>query len=308
LGVLDLAKRLAPSDVAILLLGETGVGKDLFARTIHEHSLRSKRPFVAINCGAIPPTLLESELFGHVQGAFTGAGRDHAGVFEQADGGTLFLDELGEMPLPMQAGLLRALENGEIRRVGDVKPRTVDVRVVSATHRDLAQMVETRTFRADLMYRLDAAKIRISPLREREDDVLLLAHHLLAREASRMKKRVPGFSPEALLSLADYPFPGNVRELKNEVARAVALTAQDSPVMATSFSEKLAPRGDRPRYEADRKMTLKQCVEMAERHAVETALARNRGNLTQTARELGVSRAGFYKLLVRLGLRQSESE
>jgi two-component system response regulator HupR/HoxA len=210
----------------------------------------------------------------------------------------------------MQAGLLRTLENGEIRRVGDTKTRTVDVRLVSATHRDLPQMVEAKTFRADLMYRLDAAKVRIPPLRERGDDVVLLAHHLLGREASRSKKRVPGFSPEALLSLMAYEFPGNVRELRNEVARAVALTPADSPVMASAFSEKLSgTSGGRAPAATGRALTLKEAVEMAERHTVESALARNRGNLTQTAKELGLSRAGFYKLLVRLGLRQGgESE
>ena len=185
LSALDLARRLARSEVAILLSGETGCGKEVFARTIHEHSVRVDGPFVAINCGAIPPSLLEAELFGTVEGAFTGAGKGRAGVFEQAHGGTLFLDELAEMPLAMQAGILRAIENGEIRRVGDTTTRTVDVRLVSATHRDLPQMVEAKTFRADLMYRLDAAKVRIPPLRDRGDDVIQLAHAFLAAEARR---------------------------------------------------------------------------------------------------------------------------
>ena len=306
LAALDLARRLARSEVAILLSGETGCGKEVFARTIHEHSARSTGPFVAINCGAIPPSLLEAELFGHVEGAFTGARKGRAGVFEQANGGTLFLDELGEMPLAMQAGILRALENGEIRRVGDTATTTVDVRLVSATHRDLAQMVETKTFRADLMYRLDAAKIRIPSLRERGDDVIQLAHAFLAAEARRAHKRVLGFAPEALLSLTAYKFPGNVRELKNEVARAVALTPEGSHLVPTAFSDKIAPKtpteAPAPAPGLGPK-TLKESVALAERHAVEMALARAEGNVSQAARDLGLTRPGLYKVLERLGLR-----
>ncbi|MEQ9503322.1 MAG: sigma 54-interacting transcriptional regulator [Deltaproteobacteria bacterium] len=302
---LDLARRLATADVAILLSGETGCGKEVFARSIHDHSARRDGPFVAVNCGAIPPSLLEAELFGHVEGAFTGAGSGRAGVFEQAHGGTLFLDELGEMPLAMQAGILRALENGEIRRVGDTKVRHVDVRLVSATHRDLAEMVEAKTFRADLMYRLDAAKIRIPPLRERGDDILQLAHAFVAEEARRARKRIRGFAPEALLLLDAYPFPGNVRELKNEVARAVALTPDGSLVVPTAFSDKLRPNAaaNEARADNERTRTLKESVALAELHAVELAITRADGNLSQAARDLGLTRPGLYKVLVRLGLR-----
>ncbi len=306
LTALDLARRLARSDVAILLSGETGCGKEVFARTIHATSARAGRPFVAINCGAIPPSLLEAELFGHVEGAFTGAAKGRAGVFEQADGGTLFLDELGEMPLAMQAGILRALESGEIRRVGDTKTRTVDVRLVSATHRDLGQMVDAKSFRADLMYRLDAAKIRIPALRERGDDVIQLAHAFLGIEARKARKRVLGFAPEALISLAEYSFPGNVRELKNEVARAVALTPDGSHLVPTAFSDKIAPKVagvEAPPEQGDRPRTLKQSVAVAERHAVELALVRSEGNVSQAARDLGLTRPGLYKVLERLGLR-----
>ncbi len=305
---LDLAKRLAPSDVPLLLVGETGSGKEVLAKLVHRESARAGGPFVAINCGAIPPTLLESELFGHVTGAFTGAGRDHAGVFEQAHGGTLFLDELGEMPLPMQAGILRAIENGEIRRVGDTRTRQVDVRLVSATHRDLVKAVESGSFRADLMYRLDAARIPIPPLRERGEDVILLAHHLLGMEARKTKKRVLGFSPEAILALGAYPFPGNVRELRNEVARAVALTQAGAHVLPSAFSEKLTQRAPTMAEGPGQPRTLKASVEMAERHAVELALARAEGNVTQAAKDLGLSRPGLYKVLVRLGLRSGDSE
>jgi len=305
LDALAMARRLAPSDLSVLLSGETGSGKEVFARLLHDDSPRARGPFVAINCGAIPPSLLESELFGHVEGAFTGANKAHAGVFEQASGGTLFLDELGDMPLAMQAGILRALENGEIRRVGDTKTKEVDVRFVSATHKDLAQMAAAGTFRADLMYRIQAVKIRIPPLRERGEDVLELAHAFLGREAKRAKKRVLGFSPEALLSLTEHSFPGNVRELKNEVARAVALTAEGSHVLPSALSERLAPRAGAKPSEALRVRTLKECVELAERHAVELAMARNDGSVTRAAKELGLTRPGLYKVLVRLGMRSA---
>jgi two-component system response regulator AtoC len=290
------------------LRGETGSGKELFARMIHQLSGRAQGPFVAINCGAIPASLLESELFGHVEGAFTGAAKARAGVFEQAHGGTLFLDELAEMPLLMQASLLRALENGEIRRVGDSKPKKVDVRLVSATHRDLQQMVGLGSFRADLMYRLEAAQIRIPPLRERSEDVVPLAHHFLGIEARRNRKRILGFTPEALIGLREHPFPGNVRELRNEIARAVALTADGSHVAPSAFSERISPqREDKPPVET-RARTLKECVAIAERHAVELALARAQGNVSRAARELGLSRPGLYKVLVRLGLRSAAGE
>jgi transcriptional regulator with PAS, ATPase and Fis domain len=296
-------RRLASADVAVLIAGETGSGKELFARAIHTHSARKRGPFVAINCGAIPASLLESELFGHVEGAFTGAARPHAGVFEQAHGGTLFLDEIGEMPLAMQAGILRALESGEIRRVGDSKSRHVDVRLVSASHRDIREMVAARAFREDLMYRIEAARVRIPPLRERGDDVLLLAHHFLGVEARRAKKKIGGFSPEALIALGDYAFPGNVRELKNEIARAVALTPEGGHVLASALSERLTPASGLSSAREARPRTLREAVELAERHTVEQALARAEGNVAQASRDLGLTRPGLYKVLVRLGLR-----
>jgi DNA-binding NtrC family response regulator len=303
LAALDLVRRLASADVAVLIAGETGSGKELFARAIHTHSARKRGPFVAINCGAIPASLLESELFGHVEGAFTGAARPHAGVFEQAHGGTLFLDEIGEMPLAMQAGILRALESGEIRRVGDSKSRHVDVRLVSASHRDIREMVAARAFREDLMYRIEAARVRIPPLRERGDDVLLLAHHFLGVETRRAKKKIGGFSPEALIALGDYSFPGNVRELKNEIARAVALTPEGGHVLASALSERLTPASGLSSAREARPRTLREAVELAERHTVEQALARAEGNVAQASRDLGLTRPGLYKVLVRLGLR-----
>jgi transcriptional regulator with PAS, ATPase and Fis domain len=235
-----------------------------------------------------------------MEGAFTGASRAHVGLFEQADGGTLFLDEVGEMPLAMQAAILRALETGEIRPVGDSRARRVDVRVVAATHQDLASMVRAGTFRADLSYRIAAATISIPPLRHRAEDVLQLAQHFLAVESRRTRRSVVGFEPEALEALAAYGFPGNVRELRNEIARAVALTPEGAHVAATSFSEHVAPRLG---HAEPTPRTLKQIVERAERYAVELALLRARGSVSQAARDLGLSRTGLYKVMLRLSVR-----
>lgn len=307
---LALCRELAPAEISVLLLGETGSGKEVLARALHEWSARCGGPFVALNCGAVPANLLEAELFGHVAGAFTGAVGDRAGLFEQADGGTLFLDEVGEMPLDMQARFLRVLEDGEVRRIGDTKTRRVDTRIVSATNRDLAQMSEAGTFRTDLMYRLDAASVRIPPLRDRGDDVVLLAHHFLYDRAQRANKKMPGFSPEALWALTQHRWPGNVRELRNEIDRAVALTRDGSAVQPTGFSARVTPRAasrQAPSPDVPSSQTLKACVERAERFAVESALATNDDNVTRAAKTLGLSRPGLYKLLVRLGMRRDDA-
>ncbi len=224
IAVFDLIERVAPSDVSVLIQGETGTGKELVARAVHEASRRAARPFVAVNCAAVPANLLESELFGHVRGAFTGAVADRAGHFRSADGGTLFLDEIGDMPLEMQAKLLRVLQEGEVRPVGGSKTHRVDVRVVAATHRDLKAMCAEGRFREDLLFRLDVVRLELPPLRDREGDVALLAGALVGKLAAELGVVTPELTPEALERLAAWRWPGNVRELENELRRAIALS------------------------------------------------------------------------------------
>ncbi|QDU66896.1 sigma-54 interaction domain-containing protein [Engelhardtia mirabilis] len=222
--VFDLIERVAPSDVPVLVHGETGTGKELVAKAIHDNSKRAKKPFVAVNCAAVPPNLLESELFGHVRGSFTGAVADRPGHFVSADGGTLFLDEIGDMPLDMQAKLLRTLQEGEVRAVGASRTRKVDVRIVAASHRDLAAMCAEGTFREDLYFRLHVIRIELPPLRDRGGDVALIVRALFAGLAREMGKPEPVLSPEAMDALSAWSWPGNVRELENELRRAIALS------------------------------------------------------------------------------------
>ncbi len=302
----DLCRTVAPATVPVLLLGETGTGKEVLARAIHRWSPRAGRRFVAFNCAAVPDTLLESELFGHVRGAFTGAGQDKVGLFEDADRGTVFLDEIGEMPAAMQAKLLRVLQDGEVRRVGATKTIKVDARVISATHRDLRANVEAGTFRADLMYRLNAVTVRIPPLREREDDLTLLAHELLGRVCRRARKRIPGFTPEAIAAFSGHAWPGNVRELENEIVRAVALTTEGKAIVPAVFSDIVSGRTPLTGGVSGGVVaptTLRGAVEQAERRTVEAALKRTGGNISAASRELGLTRPGLYKVMERIGLR-----
>ncbi len=292
----ELARQVAHATVPVLVRGETGSGKELIARLVHEASPRAEAPFVAVNCAAVPESLLESQLFGHARGAFTGATADRAGLLEEADGGTLFLDEIGDMPQAMQAKLLRALETGQVRRLGEARDRAVDLRLVSATHRDLESMAAEGGFRADLMYRINTATVVLPPLRARGADLHLLAHHLLGQLSREADKRILGFSPEALAALEAHDWPGNVRELRNEVALAVALSPEGAPVRPSAFSPRLrieeepAPR------------TLAAIVLRAERSALEAALAQTGGNVSLAAEALGLSRAGIYKVMKRTGV------
>ncbi len=303
--VLGLARQVAPTDVPVLIHGETGAGKEVLARYLHAESRRSAGPFVAFNCAAIPENLIESELFGHVRGAFTSAHADRKGLFEEADGGTLFIDEIGEMPLVMQAKLLRVLQDGEVRRVGAQRAATVDVRIVSATHRDLVALAKAGTFRADLMYRLNAVTLTLPPLRERPEDIPILAHLFLARAAARCGKTFPGFSPAALWALSMHAFPGNVRELDNEVLRAAALTPDGCAIGPDAFSPRLRDAAPAVTREgaAGGVLPLKEAVANAERAAIEAALAEARGNVSEAARLLEVTRPGLYKTMERLGLK-----
>ena len=295
--LMEEVRQLAVSNIQVLILGETGTGKELVARAIHQQSGRAERAFVAVNCGALPDTLLESELFGHVRGAFTGADRDKRGLFEEAEGGTLLLDEVGDTSPAFQTKLLRALEAREIRPVGGTETRPVDVRVVSATHRDLNEMVEAGTFRQDLLYRLNTATLYVPPLRRRRVDIPFLAQHF-AEEFGDEHARKITLDESFLEDLAQKEFPGNVRELRNAVERAIALTAPGEEVGAGSLSDDAPPADAQPAREG----TLKEQLDRVERDALRDALDRFHGNRTRMAEALGLSRVGLRNKLRRHGL------
>jgi two-component system response regulator AtoC len=286
---LTLVARVAEHNTTVLITGESGTGKEVIARAIHRASPRSARAFVGINCAAIPEALLESELFGHVRGAFTGATADKTGLFEAANGGTLLLDEIGELPVGLQAKLLRVLQEGEIRRVGDQKTRTVDVRVLAATARDLEAEVRTGRFREDLFYRLNVIAIELLPLRERREDIGPLARHFAARLAQRWGRPL-SLSDDAIAWLKEQEWPGNVRELENAIERAAVLSNKEL-LDPADFSH--APRTTDHAPAG----TLNDAVEAAERAAIAAALAAVHGNRREAARTLGVSlRTLFYKI------------
>jgi two-component system, NtrC family, response regulator AtoC len=297
--VLGGVDRVAPAPTSVLVTGETGVGKELIARAVHARSPRREALFVALNCAAIPGELLEAELFGVTKGAFTGATRDRAGKFELADGGTLFLDEVGDMPMSLQPKLLRALQEGTIERLGSNVLRQVDVRVVAATHRDLAILVEEGRFRPDLFYRLNVFPVHVPPLRERPDDVAPLALHAARRLGSSLGREVR-ITPEAVAQLEAYAWPGNVRELNNVVERAVLLTA-DGTIRHFDLPASTGPRPprepDTPDSSEDSPPPLREAVERAERQAILAALRSTGDNKTRAAKLLGISvRTLWYKL------------
>jgi two-component system response regulator HupR/HoxA len=289
----ELVRKVLDTDTTVLLLGETGTGKELFARLIHDNGPRRGARLVAQNCAALPETLLESELFGHARGAFTGATSDRKGLFEEADGGTIFLDEVGEMSPAMQLRLLRVLQDGEIRRVGASTTRKVDVRVLAATNADLEADVEAGRFRRDLYYRLNVFPVRLPPLRERADDVPDLAAHFLRLHRERSRRAVPGIAPEALRALRAYPFPGNVRELENEIERAVALAEPGQPIGLAQLSERI--RGAVP---PTAPLSLNDAVEQLKRRMIEDAL-RECGSKTRAAERLGLTRQSLQQMLRR---------
>jgi two-component system, NtrC family, response regulator AtoC len=294
--VLDLAGRVAPYPSTVLLTGESGTGKEAVARAVHRASPRSERPFVAVNCGAIPEALLESELFGHERGAFTGADRAREGLVEEAEGGTLFLDEIGELPLPLQVKLLRVLQERTLRRVGGAGERPVDVRVLAATARDLVQEVRQGRFRDDLFYRINVVQIHLPPLRTRPEDIPLLAEHFLRRHATRLGLEVPPLPRTLFPVLAGYTWPGNVRELENVLERALVLSGGEIR------EEHLPPHVrsgqhpfDVPDDEGD--LSVKRRLPALERTLISRALARSGGNRTRAAELLDLSvRALSYKI------------
>ncbi len=290
----ELARKVLDTDTTVLLLGETGTGKELFARLIHDNGPRRAARFVAQNCGALPESLLESELFGHARGAFTGAVGERRGLFEEADGGTIFLDEVGEMSPAMQLRLLRVLQEGEIRRVGASASRSVHVRVLAATNAELEADVEAGRFRKDLYYRLNVFPIRLPPLRERPEDVPSLAEYFLRVYRERSRRAVPSISPEAMAHLRAYPFPGNVRELENEIERAVALAEPGRPIGPAHLSARVCGAGARPAPAR----TLNEAIEQLKRQMLEDAL-RECGSKTRAAERLGLTRQSLQQMLRR---------
>ncbi|MDG2206399.1 MAG: sigma-54 dependent transcriptional regulator [Pirellulales bacterium] len=298
--VKELISKVAPTNSTVLILGETGTGKELAARELHEQSKRSSKPFVPINCGALPENLIESELFGHRKGAFTGADEHRKGLFEVAHEGTLFLDEIGELPKAMQAKLLRFLESGEIRRVGENEPLIVDVRVLCATHRNLGDMVDEGTFREDLMFRINTFEIRLPSLRERMEDLPALVEHLLERFSSHAncKKKI---SPEAIEILKSHAWPGNIRELANAVQHATILCESDL-ILPEHLPNNFDAR--RPR-EASLAAFGALSLRDLEIRAIEQALRRNGGNKPKTAEELGISLKTLYNKLNQSILKDS---
>jgi two-component system NtrC family response regulator len=287
-------ERIAPADVSVLLLGASGTGKELLARGLHNASGRRDKPFVAINCGAIPENLLESELFGHEKGAFTGAVKTTEGKIELANGGTLFLDEVGDIPLALQVKLLRFLQERTIERIGGRKAIHVDVRVVCATHRNLSKMISDQTFRDDLFYRLAEVTVNIPPLAARTGDAILLAKHFVNRFAREMNPTIKGMSTSALTAIDAWKWPGNVRELENRIKRAVIM-AEGKFVTADDldFSDE---------DEGDLLLNLKAAREASDRKAIKRAIARTEGNISSAAKLLGISRPTLYDLLKQYDL------
>ena len=293
---LTLADKVARHPSTVLITGESGTGKELIARHIHDASPRASRPFVAVNCAAIPEALLESELFGHAKGAFTGATAERQGLFEEAHEGTLFLDELGDLPVSLQVKLLRALQEGEVRRVGDNASRSVDVRLVAATARDLESDVAEGKFRADLYYRINVVRIHLPALRERSEDIPELVRHFIERFNRRLGMHVTGAAPAAMRALVEYPWPGNVRELENVVERAMVLT--DGPQLCVEQLPTLAaPVTRNEAAVSPLDLSVKRRTEELERALIKEALERTRGNRTRAAKLLDLShRALLYKI------------
>ena len=295
--LLDQVRQVANSRVPVLITGETGTGKELVARSLHAQSPRARASFVAINCGALPDNLLEAELFGYEPGAFTGAERAKRGLFEEASGGTLFLDEIGDTSPALQVKLLRAIEEGEIRRLGDAEARSVDVRIVSATHRDLAAAVEAGEFRQDLLYRLNTVTLSVPPLRRRRVDIPFLAQHFAEEFGAANARRIT-LSDDFVEGLARLDFPGNVRELRNAVERAITLATPGESVPADLLPE----GGTRTGSPVTSVGTLRERVEDLEQRVIEEVLTRHEGNRTHAARELGLSRVGLRNKMRRFGL------
>jgi len=290
--LIRLVAQVAPTDSSVLIQGETGTGKELFARALHHASRRAAKPFVAFNCAAFAEQLLVSELFGHEKGAFTGAGATKSGLFEAADGGTVFLDEIGDMPLDMQAKLLRVIQEKELTRVGATKPIPVDVRIVAATNLDLAVLVEQKRFRPDLFYRINVVRLQLPPLREHREDIPLLAHHFLYKHAKRQGKSIKGISAGAMAALQSYDFAGNVRELENVIERAVTLK-QDGRLEPGDLPREVRHAADAA-YRLDREGRM-PTLEEKECEYIKLVLNHTGGNKTRAAEILGIDRVSLWR-------------
>jgi two-component system response regulator HydG len=311
--VYQMIERVAPTDATVLILGETGTGKELVARALHERSSRSAARPVAVNCAAIPRSLIESELFGHARGSFTGATADRAGLFEEANGSTLFLDEIGELRPTVQAKLTRVLEEKAVRRIGETRERKIDVRVIAATHRDLRAMVKAGSFREDLWFRLNVCVIELPPLRERTEDIPLLAQRFLAERAPQARSGATRISQEAMAALQTYRWPGNVRELRSAIERA-AIVERTAEIRLESLPDEIRGAGPLRLTSASdvdlADLTYREAVdasrEETNRRYLEAVLRRFQGDVVAAAAHAGVERESFYRLLRRCGLSAEE--
>lgn len=295
LKVLETVAQVSSSDLPVLVQGPSGTGKELIVRALHLNSQRSQKPFVTVNCGAISPALLESELFGHLKGAFTGATSNKVGVIASAEGGSVFLDEVGELPQELQVKLLRTLQFGEVQQVGANRPSQVDVRFLAATNRNLEEEVEEGNFREDLLYRLNVVTLELPPLSERPDDILPLFYHFLEQTCEKHERPVPQVSPRLERVLQQYEWPGNIRELENEAKRLIAVSAEGLPLTV----DRLSPRITR---ESEKEKEQPLSLEEQEKELIELHLKLAGGNRTHTAQSLGISREGLRKKMKRLGL------
>jgi len=300
ISIFETLDLIAPSNVSVLILGESGTGKELVARAIHSKSPRRDKRFITQNCASIPETLLESELFGYKKGSYTGATHDRPGLFEAADGGTLFLDEIGDLSLSSQAKILRALQEGEIRRIGDNTPIQVDVRILSATNKDLQEQIYKGLFREDLFYRLNIVTIKMPPLKDRKEDIPILARHFLTNYCQKMGKHYAGIDADALETLSSYNWPGNIRQLKNEMER-IAILIQDGETVHSRYLSEVIQSSVLVKSSSDSRK-LKDTLENIQQKMLVDALAKHKWNRTKAAEELGVTRRGLIKMIERMGL------
>lgn len=300
--VFETISKIADYDTSVLITGESGTGKEVIAKAIHYNSRRSSKPFVAINCGAIPENLLESELFGYSKGAFTDACQHKKGLFEEAHGGTMLLDEIGELPLALQVKLLRVLQEGEVRRIGDTRPTRIDARILAATARDLVQEVRRGSFREDLFYRLNVIRIDLPPLRERREDIAPLVNHCISRYNRKHRLRVRGIAPDALGRLLEYDWPGNIRELENVLERCVILSGKGRIEKETLPPELCITAGDTGQGADGREYSLKKMSRIMEEQLIRKALDKTRGNRTHAARLLEISHPALLSKMKGFGI------